>query len=271
MARNNKTNSTSKTANDSTAKVQAVQPEVNGFNPFEAFEAAQTGEKTRRLPYTDKLQTKAMELTTDLMRRSVQQPGTEVNPLAGLANAALKDWQPESLLAYLNAGLTADTLKQAADVLEGCPEDDLPKMLESQRSNRSKAKRGRKVTAYIASMVGELLIRERTGKAYNASGTKLATDHDMLAADQDLLVRRINSLASKKSRLNKLAQYDDNAKAELAAVEQELEELRALRPTKTKKAVKSVKIDDLKAGLATGSISAADLQALLDAMQAVNG
>ena len=187
----------------------------------------------------------------------------------------LQDRTPESLLAFITTGLTSEDLTQAATVLDGCPEDDLPKMLESQRSNRSKAKRTGltampKVIDYVSSMVAELLIREKTGKAYNAAGTKLATDHEALAADQDLLTRKINSLASKKSRLNKLAAYDDKAKAELAEVEAELQELRALRPTKTKKTVKSVKLDDLKAGLAAGSISTEDLQALLEMVKAAN-
>jgi len=251
-----------------TATTETVQTVV--ANPFTELMASATSTGTRKLAYTTALQDKARELAVGLIR------ATENNPtLAGLATAMLQDKTPDSLLAFITTGLTSEDIKQASTVLDGCPDDDLPKMLESQRSNRSKAKRTGltampKVIDYVTSMIAELLIRERTGKAYNATGTKLPTDHDALAADQETLVKRINSLASKKSRLTKLATYDAKAKAELDEVEAELQELRALRPTKTRKTVKSVKLDDLKAGLAAGSISAEDLQALLTAMKAVN-
>lgn len=227
--------------------------EIAVVNPFESLTAVSTTSAgTRKLAYTGVLQDKARAMTTDLIRRA----GGDAQ-LAPMANAMLEDKTPESLLAFINAGIDAGTMTQASLVLDGCPEDDLPKMLESQRSNRSKAKRTGltampKVIDYVASMVGELLIRERTGKAYATTG-KLPTDHDELAADQETLVKRINSLASKKSRLTKLAAYDAKAKAELDEVEAELQELRALRPNKTKMTVKSIKLDDVKAALAAMS------------------
>lgn len=227
--------------------------EATVINPFESLSAVSAGQAgTRKLAYTGVLQDKARSLTTELIRKA----GGDAK-LAPLANAMLADKTPESLLAFITEGIPSEQMTEASKVLDGCPDDDLPKMLESQRSNRSKAKRTGlvampKVIDYVASMVGELLIRERTGKAYASTG-KLPTDHDELAADQETLVKRINSLASKKSRLTKLAAYDAKAKAELDAVEAELQELRALRPNKTKTTVKSIKLDDVKAALAAMS------------------
>ena len=241
-------------------------PVVNPFESLAAVTTTQSG--TRKLAFTGVLQDKARAMTTDLIRRA----GGDAE-LAPLANQMLKDKTPESLLAFITKGIGAADLTEAAKVLDGCPEDDLPKMLESQRSNRSKAKRTGlaampKVIDYVASMVGELLIREKTGKAYAATG-KLETDHEALAADQDQLVKRINSLASKKSRLTKLAAYDATAKSELEAVEAELQELRALRPNKTKTTVKSVSITDVKAALA--AMSDEEKASLLALMQANAG
>lgn len=260
-----KTNTTTNTKTNQPIAIEAQPAETTVVNPFENLTAVTTTQSgTRKLAYTAVLQDKARAMTTDLIRRA----GGDAT-LAPLANAMLADKTPESLLAFINAGIDAESMSAAALVLDGCPADDLPKMLESQRSNRSKAKRTGltampKVIDYVASMVGELLIRERTGKAYSTTG-KLPTDHDTLAADQDALVKRINSLASKKSRLVKLAAYDTAAKAELDAVEAELQDLRALRPNKSKTVVKSIKLDDVKAALA--AMSEEEKASLLALMQ----
>jgi len=239
--------------------------EATVINPFESLNAVSVVQAgTRKLAYTGVLQEKARSMTTELIRKA----GGDAK-LAPLANTMLADKTPESLLAFITEGIPSEQMTEASKVLDGCPDDDLPKMLESQRSNRSKAKRTGlvampKVIDYVASMVGELLIRERTGKAYASTG-KLATDHEVLAADQDQLVKRINSLASKKSRLSKLATYDANAKSELDAVEAELQELRALRPNKTKTTVKSVKLEDIKSALA--AMSDEERESLIALMQ----
>lgn len=236
-------------------------------NPFDGLTATTTTTSTRKLAFTSVLQDKARSLSTELIRKAGGNP-----ELAPLASTMLEAKTPESLLAFINAGIDAQTMAEASRVLDGCPEDDLPKMLESQRSNRSKAKRTGlvsmpKLIDYVASMVGELLIREKTGKAYNANAGKLETDHLVLAQDSELLTKRINSLASKKSRLTKLATYDEDAKKELDAVERELHELRALRPNKTHTTVKSVSLTDLKQALA--NMSEAERASLLEAMQSI--
>ena len=91
-------------------------------------------------------------------------------------------------------------------------------------------------------------------------------DTDALSGDPEALRRRINSLASKKSRLTKLADYDEKARAELDEVETQLAELRGMRPEKTKTAVtKSVQLKAVREALQ--SLSAEELEALPEAMR----
>lgn len=224
--------------------------------------AGNTG-STRKLQFTECLQSRARELTTDLLKRA-----TTDEQLALRGNQMLRSGTPETLLEFITAGVSADTIKSAAELLAECPADELGKMLESQRSNRSKAKKSGLdkmpvVIQYVSSMLAELIIRERSGKAYRAGGT-LPTDHDQLKADPDALVKRINSLASKKSRLSKLAMYDASAAAELANVEAELAELRSYKPSKRSVTVKAPKLDDLKSAIA--AMSAEERAQLIAAM-----
>lgn len=128
-------------------------------------------------------------------------------------------------------------------------------MLESQRSNRSKAKKAglraslANTVAYIAAMYAELIIRSVTGKAYAGSSQTIELDVEALKSDPEALRRKINSLASKRSRLTKLAPYDETARAELEKTEQLLAELRSYRPQVTRTAVKSPSIEELRQAL----------------------
>lgn len=226
---------------------------TTSINPFANLEAVTSANTTRKLAFTDILQTTAKSRATELVK-SCTTP-----ELAEQANRMLDSGDPADLLSLIHAVISDETIKQDATVLADCPTDDLPKMLESQRSNRSKAKRKglrtsgiTNVVDYVSAMYAELLIRETTGKSYNGGGNKLSDNHEELAANADLLDRKIASLASKKSRLSKLAALGDAAATtQLNEIEQELSELRALRPSKAKVSIKSVKLDDVRAALAS--------------------
>lgn len=217
-------------------------------NPFNFAAEVSTETKTRRLDFTPALQDTARARATDL----VKLVSTERLDLADLANKMMDTGAPTDLLELIRAVYDDEKIKADAAVLDDCPDEQLAKMLESQRSNRSKAKRaGLRVklsntVAYIAAMYAELLIREKTGKSYNGTNRQTELDYDQLATDTDMLGRKINSLASKKSRLTKLAQYDEAAKAALEETEAELARLRSLRPTTTKSVVKSMDINTLR-------------------------
>lgn len=110
---------------------------------------------------------------------------------------------------------------------------------------------------YISSMYAELMIRAITGKTYAGSHDAGTLDVDSLKNDQEALRRKINSLASKKSRLTKLAQYDEHAKAELEETEAQLAELRTYRPAASTSVIKAVSVAELKKALL--SLDRADL------------
>jgi predicted nuclease with TOPRIM domain len=101
-------------------------------------------------------------------------------------------------------------------------------------------------------MYAELLIRIKMGKPYTGQLGSAAIDYEALGSDQDAISRKVKSLQSKKSRLNKLAAYDNDAKQELREVEAEIARLNELRPTvriTSKVAVKDINVDQLRAAL----------------------
>lgn len=276
MKKQKPTTLSEQTTEQTTAPIMNEQPNAEQTTPTEVVDpfagltaTASTNRNSKKLPFTQALQDKARGLAIELIDTAKGHP-----TLAPLANSMLRDKTPEALHAFIKAGIDQDDLYNAAFiVLADCPTDDLPKMLESQRSNRSKAKKTgltamTQVVTYVSSMVAELMIRFMTGKAYAVGGGKLETDHAKLAADKEMLTKRINSLASKQSRLRPLAQYDAAAATKLAEVEAELAELRAMRPGKSKTTVKSVSVDQVKAAISSGAIDQATLQALLDMMKA---
>lgn len=218
-------------------------------NPFEALTASATSGAVRRLDFTPALQEKARTRAVDLVKSKMTTEQAEQ------ANTMMDSGDPKDLLQLIAMFYSDETIQADASVLDGCDPDDLPKMLESQRSNRSKAKKAglRKSLAntvsYIAAMYAELIILSVTGKAYAGSSQTIELDVEALKDDPEALKRKINSLASKKSRLTKLAAYDESAKAELEDTEQQLAELRSYRPQTTKTVVKSASVAELKKAL----------------------
>lgn len=241
-------------------------------NQFEALLAAQdsaaTKQSSRKLAQTEQLQSTAQTRATGL----VQLLATPER--ADQANAWLADQSAEGAMSLINLMYSAEDIHADAEFLRDVDAETLSKLLESQRSNRSKAKRaGLKASAvnivmYLRSLYAELMVRDAMGKAYRSAGGKLPTDHEVLREDAGALQRRINSLASKKSRLKALAKYDEKARGELNEVEAELQELRGMKPGRSTTTVKSVKLDDLKKALDTGSLDAGALQDLLDSLKA---
>jgi len=221
-------------------------------NPF-SFEAEQDSSKTRKLAYTDTLINTASSKAHNLMTE-----GCSTDELKALANKMLEG-NPSDLVSLIQAVYGDEQIKADAEVLHGCDEDQLKRMLESRRSDRSVAKRkGLRTSAvncraYISAMYAELMIREKLGMSY--SGTTTASDLD--EADTDAVERKIRSLQSKQSRLRKLAAYDADAKAELTGVQDEISRLQGLRPDKVvaKSALKDVSVTELRKALDTVDIN----------------
>lgn len=232
---------------------------VASSNPFAAFAAEPSTSSVRRLDYTPALQSISRERAVALVGTKNMTPEQ-----AAQANKML-DGQPQDLIELIGMFYDAETIKADAAVLDGASDDVLGRMLESQRSNRSKAKKTglrtniTAVVTYVTSMYAEMLIRSVTGKAYAGATQAITEDLSVLKADPAARDRKIASLASKKSRLSKLAQYDEAAANELVEVETMLAELRSYK-AKSTTVVRSATTKELKQAVA--KLSADELESL---------
>lgn len=225
-------------------------------NPFEMLTAQPNDVATatsRRLNHTVELNSRATERATETIKTASANP--EFHELANKMMAG----DPADLLDLLEkTGIIANVEADAA-VLDGADEDELKRLLESRRSDRSKCKKkgiGSSMLNcrnYVAAMYAELMVRQAMGKPYTGARGATEVDLDALAGDQDAIVRKVKSLQSKKCRVKKLAEAGvAGASDELAEVEAEIERLNALRPmarVATKSTVKSIKVDELREAL----------------------
>lgn len=237
-------------SNNSTTNINAV------INPFDTLTAAATnGSATRKLAYTDVVNTTAHERARDVVKAA----GTSAD-LALMANHMMESGDVADLMNLFNASGIMDKVHSDAAALEGCGEKTLKSMLESRRSDRSKCKKkGISSSAavcmtYMADFYAELMIRDAMGKPY--TGRTGANEIQVNPDDLDAVNRKIKSLQSKKCRIAKLAKAGDAAaQKELDDVVAEIERLQGYRPaTTTTTVVKSVKVDDLRAALKSLSI-----------------
>lgn len=159
---------------------------------------------------------------------------------------------PADLIELIGKVYDDEAIKTDSMMLDGATEEHLSSLLESRRSERSKTKRNlttaKDVKKYVAAMYAELLIREYWQKPYSSTSGGIEVDVNNL----DTVNRKIASLRSKKSRLKKLAAYEPAAAEELEAIESELDELTALRPTTktvTKTVIKDASVDQIRNAL----------------------
>ena len=245
-----------------TMKNSKATGESEQINPFQ-FDATPTDSKTRKLAFTDVLNSTSNARAHELMTVKCNTP-----ELKAQANEMLNG-DPSVLVQLINNVFGEETIKTDAAVLDGCDNDQLKKMLESRRSERSTSKKkGIKSSAiicksYISSMYAELMIRVQLNAPYTGSN---ASGSDVDVSDLDAINSKIKSLQSKKCRLNKLAAYDETARAELAETEAEIERLSAYRPTTVNRAKVVIKSDQLKA--LRDELSKVDVSSLPEAEQA---
>ncbi len=225
-------------------------------NPFDfTMVANNTTSESRKLDLTPILIGTSNDRASALMMKVSKNP-----EFHALANKALDSGEPTDLIELITTVLGAEQIKTDSSILSGADDDQLSRLLESRRSDRSKSKsKGPKTSVgvcktYISSMYAELVIREFWNKPYTGQTNATTLDMDALANDMDAVTRKIKSLQSKKSRLKALAGYDTNAKVELEEVEAEIARLNELRPNSrvvTKTVVKDIDINDLRAALKT--------------------
>lgn len=219
-------------------------------NPFENLSATVGTTATRKLAYTDVLNHIANERASEAITMA-----TKDENLWPIANAMMDSGDPADLLRLFEATAVLKRVEADSVELAGCSEDELKRMLESRRSDRSKNKkkgvRSSIVTcrAYVAAFYAELVIRQAMGKPYTGR-TGVATS-ELDTEDLEAVNRRIKSLQSKKCRLGKLVKAgDEEAQSELDETIAEIERLQAFRPATSTTVVKSIKVDELREALA---------------------
>lgn len=169
--------------------------------------------------------------------------------LKDLATTMLTGQDPQDLVDLISKVFENDVIKADSACLDGASDDELDRMLESRRSDRSKTKAKNPASSmalclkYIGSMYAELIIRAKTGKPYSSNLTTEYSD----PSDKDAITRRIKSLQSKQSRLKALAKYDTKASDELNAVVNEIARLNGLRGVSTVRTTDVVKSENLDA------------------------
>lgn len=207
--------------------------------------------ETRRLEFTPVLIDKSNSRAQELMTQQY-----ESRPdLNDLVSRVLQNGDAQSTFELLNE-FFGETISSDATLLSGCDDDQLDRLLESRRSDRSKTKSKGLTNAvniknFLAAAYAELMIREFSGKVYK-SNTSGAIDIESIKDDADAIKRKVKSLQSKACRLRKIAPYDETMAQQLRETEEEISRLNELRPTirvSTKTAIKDSEVDAIREAL----------------------
>lgn len=213
------------------AKTNNNTTEAMGFNFAEAAVAATTG---RTIPGSTELISACNSLALNAIKLASTDP--EIGKLA----AAVQSGDHEALCAFVDKAIEVPD----ASILDGATEDELSRLLESRRSDRSKAKKAGLTTLdtirrYISAWVAELVIREKSGKAYKAPSTSELGTFE--STDRDEITKKIKSLQSKKCRLNQAMKTimaagidSPELKKQLTDIDAEIQRLNAMRGTQPK-------------------------------------
>ena len=238
-------------------------------NPFETLSAnVSVTTNNRRLDHTALLNGRAIERATETIKSASANP--ELHELATKMMAG----DPADLMELFEKTGALENVADDALLLDGASDDELKRLLESRRSDRSKCKKkgigSNMLTCrnYVAAMYAELMVREAMGKPYTGSRGAAASEFNAEQADVEAIGRRVKSLQTKKCRIKKLAEAGvEGAAEELASVEAEIARLNELRGARvvSHTAIKSVKADELRAALADFDTSGLpeEMQALL--------
>ena len=229
-------------------------------NPFVLGAEASTHTNSRTIPGAAELIAQCNALALDAIKKA--STDAEIGTLA----AAMQTGGQKELQAFVDATVKIPTTEPIKD----CSEEELNRMLESRRSDRSKAKKAGLTTIdnirrYVSAWIAELVIREATGKSYKAPGTSELGTFE--SSDYDEITRKIKSLQSKKCRVSAILKYGPNeaVETEVNQIQAEIDRLNKMRGAKPRvkstDTVKSMGLDDLRSAIA--SMSAEEKAALM--------
>lgn len=179
-----------------------------------------------QIEYTAALNSLSRTRAQEAMRVASTDP-----ELFEIANAVIDNGNPTQLFDFLEqtVGYNVD---EDVKVLVGATDDELSRLLESRRSDRSKskAKNPRSSVAvcmnYLGAGYAEMLVRKAWNKPYNETSGGMEVD----VADAEALKNKVKSLQSKKSRLSALVNAGAvDRQSDLDEVIAEIERLNSFR------------------------------------------
>lgn len=239
------------------------------------FQAASVSTASRAIPGAAELQVFSQTAGNDIfMQLSASTDAELMQTVTGLL--ASGDYSDACKL--VNQFYDDKKIAEGTAFLKKCDTAELDRLLESRRSDRSKARKAGLTTCFprfLADVVAEMAIRIASGKAYAVSSTGHgAIDVEALAADQIALNKKIRSLQSRISVLRSKGQYapaDWEGFKQIEELKQTVNELMAHRVSTGNRTTKTV-VDKRTVADAIGNMSAdelAELQAKIAEMQAM--
>lgn len=223
----------------------------------------------RTIPGSQELIAKCNELALDAIKKAPEDP--EIGKLA----AAVQSGDHAALEAFVEKAIEIPD----KSMLDGATEDELSRLLESRRSDRSKAKKSGLTTLdsirrYISAWIAELVIRAASGKAYKAPSSGQLGDFE--STDRDEITKKIKSLQSKKCRLNQayrtvVAAGIDSPELskQIEEIEAEITRLNAMRGTTPRVKITDTVVTDAQVTEYLKSLTAEQLEELLKKAPAV--
>lgn len=223
----------------------------------------------RTIPGSQELISACNTLALDAIKLASEDP--EIGKLA----AAVQTGDHGALEAFVAKAIKVPDKA----LLDGATDDELSRLLESRRSDRSKAKKSGLTTLdnirrYISAWIAELVIREASGKAYKAPSSGQLGDFE--STDRDEITKKIKSLQSKKCRLNQAyrtvvaAGIDSPELAkQIDEIEAEIKRLNEMRGTTPRVKSTDTVVTDSQITAYLQSLSAEQLEELLKKAPAV--
>lgn len=224
----------------------------NSNKPFEFVDKDVKSNSGRQIRFTPQLVSLSNSRAIELIRAVNEDPA-----LHDLTNRVLDEGQTQDTIDLIEKVFDEKVIQEDAKILADATETELSRLLESRRSDRSKAKKKnprKSVTActtFIGSMYAEILVRLAWDKPYQQQSNEL--DFELYENDLDALNKKIDSLRSKQSRLRKSAPFVEEDQKALEQVQDDIARLVALRPGEprvtAKSIIKSAELEDIRKAL----------------------
>lgn len=232
-------------------------------NEFDFIEATTTvNAEGRKLGHTAELIAKADVKALELMKFAVSLEDAE----KARWTTELKAGDVQDMFNWFTKLVDEDQQREEAQFLLTATTDELARLLESRRSDRSKLKKKGTTSSYVTcqkylgAVYAEMLVRLAMDKPYNANA---AEEHSLDVEDMEAVKRKVKSLQSKKCRLAAVAKYDPQVQLELDDVVAEIDRLNSLRPNvSTKVTVKSADAETIRMALSQLNIDKLDVDTL---------